>query len=243
MSDEDPGRKTADIIATQEARIDTLRIERDQLRAMLSDALETETSQPSSWLSQLAGRRGDLLTHLRAGECVGDFEACFSCERGDYQNHSTHQCECGLAELLRIVGGPEETQRQVDAAHEAALVMNARSHYLRTAIETTEAALRRPHLSASHDPNDVRAAYQRIRSEPSQLNISDRLMTAVHETQNPQRIYVSPDTHEALMERLRQTTRHMIDPPDERLPLHFMGVRVHVDPALENDEFNIESDG
>ena len=107
----------------EKTSIETLRRELAETRAVLSDVLE---ARGESWLAQLAGRREELLTQLGYAERLGDYEVCSSChdidpaERGSYEN-GLHVAKCPLASLLRVTGGDVETQRQVDAAHEAAL--------------------------------------------------------------------------------------------------------------------------
>jgi hypothetical protein len=81
--------------------------ERDEARAVLADHLE---GKGQSWLAQLAGRRAYLYQSLRPLA-----QYCVVCGVDPY-----HGRECTHAELLRVTGGDVETQRQVDAAHEAA---------------------------------------------------------------------------------------------------------------------------
>lgn len=84
-----------------------LETELAETKAVLADLLE---QRGESWLAQLMGRREELRSSLWHTECL-------VCGGGDF----LHERECRVAELMRIVGGPEETQRQVDASHEAAL--------------------------------------------------------------------------------------------------------------------------
>lgn len=88
-----------------------------EARAILKDLLE---ERGLSWLAQLAGRREELKHTLRRDGYRTDGEAgCSDCNTNeDY----LHDCVCDRADLLRVVGGPEETQRQVDAAHKAAVL-------------------------------------------------------------------------------------------------------------------------
>jgi len=87
-----------------------------ETKAVLADLLE---QRGESWLAQLAGRRQQLADVLRRGGYRSDGDA--GCSECATEEERLHQRECHRGELARIVGGPEETQRQVDAAHEAAL--------------------------------------------------------------------------------------------------------------------------
>lgn len=80
-----------------------------EARAILRDLLE---ERGESWLAQLADRRGYLYQSLRPHDIC---PVCSSAAR------LVCSPRCSHALNLRIVGGSEETQRQVDAAHEAAL--------------------------------------------------------------------------------------------------------------------------
>lgn len=94
-------------------------VERDlaEARALLGDLLE---ERGESWLAQLLPDRWELMKWFHAGE-AGRLQC--ECELDDWMEHGVHFVACGLARVMRIVGGPEETQRQVDAAHEAAVAM------------------------------------------------------------------------------------------------------------------------
>ena len=88
--------------------------ERDDARAILSDLL---TERGESWLAQLVGRREAIETFCRYHEFGStNDEACSEC--GEFRAHDT---QCELAAVLRAVGGELERQRQVDAAHAAAV--------------------------------------------------------------------------------------------------------------------------
>lgn len=69
------------------------------------------------WLSEVLLRRGDLFDLLQEGSESGgsgyDPEPCCAWDGGG----TWHRRECAWGEWLRVIGGPEETQRQVDAAH------------------------------------------------------------------------------------------------------------------------------
>ena len=92
-----------------------------EARAVLADVLE---DRGESWLAQLAGRRAELLEWLKCGE---ERTLDCGCDDAFYPPAWTkvHFRECKLGAFIRLVGGPEETQRQVDAAHEAALMEGA----------------------------------------------------------------------------------------------------------------------
>ncbi len=102
---------TLDEISHMAGMYPTLRLELQETqyqlaetRAVLADICE---DRGESWLAQLAGRREELCALMKL---------IVSHTRTPIGGPASK-----TAELLRIVGGPEETQRQVDAAHEAAL--------------------------------------------------------------------------------------------------------------------------
>jgi hypothetical protein len=82
-----------------------------ETRAILADLLE---ERGESWLAQLVGRREELACVVVSWTVEGFCRTC-----GTHQN--MHTADCFRADLARIVGGAEETQRQVDAAHAVAL--------------------------------------------------------------------------------------------------------------------------
>lgn len=89
---------------------------RDELartRAILNDALHERLPE---WLAEVAMRRAELFDHVGRARCYGQNNTTEPCRMG-----LGHRPDCVLGQLLRIVGGPEETQRQVDAAHDFAL--------------------------------------------------------------------------------------------------------------------------
>lgn len=98
-------------------------------RAILSDLL---AERGESWLAQVATRRAELLEALREAEKVGHDRTCARCD----QARGTHSKTCSLGGLLRVIGGDLETQRQVDAEHEAAL------NSMRQPMTATEAHVR-----------------------------------------------------------------------------------------------------
>lgn len=65
----------------------------------------------ASWVSLALRQRADVLRWLSCRKL------CLECSQWE----RTHLRDCALAELLRAIGGPEETQRQVDAAHDKML--------------------------------------------------------------------------------------------------------------------------
>jgi hypothetical protein len=105
-------------LATIEDERDAVKRQLADARAILSDLL---AERGESWVAQLVGRREDVMTALRAGlhadPGLPGGGRCVVC--GCYWD-SAHDRDCHLATGLRIVGGSEETQRQVDGAHGAA---------------------------------------------------------------------------------------------------------------------------
>jgi len=79
-------------------------------RAVLED-LTYERGVP--WVSLVLRRRDDVMSWLQSWYA----ERCPHCRVDAAEAHGRN---CHLAELLRALGGPEETQRQVDAAWEDA---------------------------------------------------------------------------------------------------------------------------
>lgn len=97
----------------------TMRRELAETCAILADLLE---QRGESWLAQLMGRREELRNALASGELTGYDNACDDCGVSSVVgNNYSHLAACAHAALMRIVGGPDETQRQVDAAHGVAL--------------------------------------------------------------------------------------------------------------------------
>jgi len=100
-------------LAEADVRFHSVTAELAEVRAVLDDMLH---ERGESWLAQLVGRRGLLMRTL--GHLGGDDNAnCRYCLV--YGGH--HNRDCAIAKLLRAAGGERQTQRQVDAAHEAAL--------------------------------------------------------------------------------------------------------------------------
>lgn len=98
-----------------------LHLELKLTKEVLRDALEQRTGGASEWLAQLAMRRAELLGFLRRAA------RRFEWVEGGAIDHDAANCSqeccgrhCPQANMLRIVGGSEETQRQVEAAHDAA---------------------------------------------------------------------------------------------------------------------------
>lgn len=92
---------------SQARSIDRLERQLADTRAILSDLL---SERGESWLAQLVGRQSDVLG------AMSPTPGCLVCNGYDW----AHNRLCTVAEMRRAVGGPLETQRQVDAAHEAA---------------------------------------------------------------------------------------------------------------------------
>ena len=115
-------------MSTDQEEAERLEIE-NQLRDDLDEAEERAAGlelvlrdvlaeRGESWLFEVVKRREELLEALKHGERLGEnYEDCGSCA-GVLSEHSR---TCPLAHMLRIVGGEEERQRQVDAAHGEAL--------------------------------------------------------------------------------------------------------------------------
>lgn len=114
-------------ISAETLYLDNLRRERDLLKdrlaaakkseadtlAVLSDLLE---ERGESWVMEVVRGREELLNFLADVESAGTNQ-CFACSGPD----GSHSRICRNAHWLRVLGGPEETQRQVEAAWEEAL--------------------------------------------------------------------------------------------------------------------------
>lgn len=131
------GRALAEQFLAEHER---LKRELAETRAILADLLE---ERGLSWLARLAGRREELL------EVIGVQCRCHDASPYDIRVHAQR---CPVGDLLRIVGGPEERQRQVDAAHEAAL-----SDDLRRMVATNP----NPHPGPRLTIDDMNDAFRR----------------------------------------------------------------------------------
>lgn len=88
-----------------------------QTRAVLDDVLH---ERGQSWLAEVARQRNAIFGYLTGLEDkYGRIWRCSSCDAK--RVGELHSAACVHALLCRIIGGPEETQRQVDAAHEEAM--------------------------------------------------------------------------------------------------------------------------
>lgn len=103
-------------------RQDAIR-ERDEMRAVLRDLVLSrdlpewmvEVVRAGPWVAEVVRRRSVMLGALRQSFCVSSPSNPGDCD--GHQDHHRPNCLRGIA--LRALGGPEETQRQVDAAHES----------------------------------------------------------------------------------------------------------------------------
>ena len=104
------------------AALERVTRERNEALAVLNDA-----RQEQAWEALQVRRFGERLRGLEADGHSIDLACCYS---RDYVSPGLHDSRCRYAALLRDMLGAEETQRQVDAAHVAAI-----EHTIR--IETT----------------------------------------------------------------------------------------------------------
>lgn len=111
------------------------RRELEETIGVLQDVLD---AKGESWLSQLVSKREALLRHLEHAEHVGYDYVCGDCAA----RNRRHLQDCEVAELLRIVGGADEVQRQVNVSHdEAAQLDTARTEQQLRAGTMTDAQL------------------------------------------------------------------------------------------------------
>lgn len=85
------------------------------LRGILADALEQRTGVASEWLAQLSGRRAELMHHI-----ADRFEST-NVEGVTCSRYAAHDVSCGRWELMRILGGPAEVERQYLVAWDEAI--------------------------------------------------------------------------------------------------------------------------
>lgn len=129
------GDPTRPIGSDNRTELQRLRAENDRLQlrlVMIDKALEEQNF--AGVLSD--EQRAELMKAFRHATECGDTNAC-----GEEHN-GFHAKNCYIARWLRVLGGDEETQRQVDAAHEAAIETEAVANIRRFDVTFDEQQLR-----------------------------------------------------------------------------------------------------